>query len=137
MFCRKGILKIFAKFTGKRLCRSLFFNKVAGLSLEHLWATASLTLSGPQTAYSKTWGCNRWSPLPYTYAGAVHRKQRFDRLNINFSKHCRDELVKLKNFPFFFCFCIHESSHVLLKITKKEQFKIIWCLRKYDWKSPI
>ena len=29
---KKGILKNFAKFTGKRLCQSLFLNKVEGLS---------------------------------------------------------------------------------------------------------
>ena len=29
----KGVLKNFAKFTQKHLCRSLFFNKVAGLAL--------------------------------------------------------------------------------------------------------
>ena len=28
---RKGVLKNFAKFSGKHLCQSLFFNKVAGL----------------------------------------------------------------------------------------------------------
>ena len=32
VFCKKGALKNFAKFTGKRLCWSLFFNNVAGLS---------------------------------------------------------------------------------------------------------
>ena len=31
MFCRKGVLRNFAKFTEKHLCQSLFFNKVAGL----------------------------------------------------------------------------------------------------------
>ena len=43
-----GVLGNFAKFTGKHLCQSLFFNKVAGLSLfsstffpEHLRPTAS------------------------------------------------------------------------------------------------
>ena len=30
---RKGVLRNFAKFTGKHQCQSLFFNKVAGLSL--------------------------------------------------------------------------------------------------------
>ena len=30
----KGALRNFAKFTGKYLCQSLFFNKVAGLSLQ-------------------------------------------------------------------------------------------------------
>ena len=28
---KKGVLKNFAKFTGKHLCESLFFNKAAGL----------------------------------------------------------------------------------------------------------
>ena len=51
-FCKKGVLRNFAKFIGKHLCQSLFFNKVAGLrrtpvnfakflripfSTEHLW----------------------------------------------------------------------------------------------------
>ena len=30
VFCKKGVLKNFAKFTGKHLCQSLFFNKVVG-----------------------------------------------------------------------------------------------------------
>ena len=68
---RKNVLQNFAKFTGKYLCQSLFFNKVVGLSLqlywkrdsgtdvfcefceiarnifftEHLWATASVRCS--------------------------------------------------------------------------------------------
>ena len=32
MFCKIGFLRNFAKFTGKHLCQSLFFNKVAGLT---------------------------------------------------------------------------------------------------------
>ena len=31
VFCKKGLLKNFAKFTGKHLCQNLFFNKVADL----------------------------------------------------------------------------------------------------------
>ena len=31
VFCKKGILRNFAKLSGKRLCQSLYFNKVAGL----------------------------------------------------------------------------------------------------------
>ena len=30
VFCQKGVLKNLEKFTGKHLCWSLFFNKVAG-----------------------------------------------------------------------------------------------------------
>ena len=32
VFCKKDVLKKFAKFTGKHMCQSLFLNKVAGLS---------------------------------------------------------------------------------------------------------
>ena len=32
VFCKKAVLKNFAKFTRKHLCQSLLFNKVAGLS---------------------------------------------------------------------------------------------------------
>ena len=37
VFCKKGVLKNFAKFAGKHLCQSLFFNEVAGLRpfIEH------------------------------------------------------------------------------------------------------
>ena len=31
VFCKKGVLSSFAKFTGKQLWQSLFFNKVVGL----------------------------------------------------------------------------------------------------------
>ena len=31
VFCKKGVLGNFAKFTGKHLCQSPFFNKLAGL----------------------------------------------------------------------------------------------------------
>ena len=34
VFSEKGVLRNFAKFTGKHLCQCLFFNKVAGLSLQ-------------------------------------------------------------------------------------------------------
>ena len=33
MFYRKGVFRNFAKFSGKHLCKNLFINKVAGLSL--------------------------------------------------------------------------------------------------------
>ena len=36
MFCKKDILRNFIKFTGKHLCQSLFFNRVAGLRLATL-----------------------------------------------------------------------------------------------------
>ena len=36
LFCKKGILKNFSKFTGKYLCQRLFFNKISGLRPEIL-----------------------------------------------------------------------------------------------------
>ena len=56
MFCKKVILRNFAKLTGKHLCQRLFFNKVAGTGFpvnfceifkntfftEHLPTTASV-----------------------------------------------------------------------------------------------
>ena len=49
VFCKKGVFRNFAKFTGKHLCQGLFFDKVASLAkflrtpflTEHLRATAS------------------------------------------------------------------------------------------------
>ena len=35
VFYKKGVLRNFSKFTGKLLCQSLFFNKVAGLRHTH------------------------------------------------------------------------------------------------------
>ena len=34
VFCKKGFLRNFAKFTGKQLCQRPFFNKVAGLFIK-------------------------------------------------------------------------------------------------------
>ena len=44
VFCKKGVLRNFAKFTGQHLCQSLYFNKVAGLRAatllkQRLWHT--------------------------------------------------------------------------------------------------
>ena len=36
VFCKKGILKNFVKFTRKHLCRSLIFIKVAGLTRDFI-----------------------------------------------------------------------------------------------------
>ena len=35
VFCKKGVLRNFAKFIGKHLCQGLFLNKVVGLTLQH------------------------------------------------------------------------------------------------------
>ena len=40
MFCKKGVLRIFTKFTGKHLCQRLFSNKIAGLRAATLLKTS-------------------------------------------------------------------------------------------------
>ena len=68
MFCKKGVLRNFTKLTGKHLCQSFFFDKVAGLRratwvllnfqehffTEHVRTTASETYQKLQKIYSKT-----------------------------------------------------------------------------------
>ena len=61
VFCKKDVLRNFAKVTGKQLCQSLFFNKVAGL-----WPATLLTRS--------TRLCIRLSP-PSTPATLFKKKK--------------------------------------------------------------
>ena len=42
---KKGVLRNFAKFTGKHLCQSLFFNTLAGQGRIYLNKPAALTCS--------------------------------------------------------------------------------------------
>ena len=47
-YVKKGVLRHFAKFRGKHLSQSVFFNKVTALNIfltEYLWATASVEKS--------------------------------------------------------------------------------------------
>ena len=37
VFCKKDVFRNFTKFTGKHLCQSHFFNKVAGILKKRLW----------------------------------------------------------------------------------------------------
>ena len=52
VFCKKGVLRNFTKFTGKHLCQSLFFNKVSGLFTgKHLCQSLSFNeVAGPRPA---------------------------------------------------------------------------------------
>ena len=43
VFCKKGVLRNFSKFTGKRLCQTLIFNKVAGQRLPTFVKREALT----------------------------------------------------------------------------------------------
>ena len=51
VLCKKGLLKHFAKFTGKHLCQGLIFNKVAGpISSECL-----MIYRGAKIGWQKKW----------------------------------------------------------------------------------
>ena len=39
LFCKKGVLRNFAKFTGKHRCQSLFFDKVVGEILAQVFSS--------------------------------------------------------------------------------------------------
>ena len=47
VFCKKGVLRNFTKFTGKHQCKSLIFNKVTGLRPATLLKTRLLHRCSP------------------------------------------------------------------------------------------
>ena len=69
MFYKKGVLANFAKFTGKYLCQSLFFNKTdAQHSHSYLRRTLSKTITNE---YFTDW--------IFSYLSEVERKSKFRR----------------------------------------------------------
>ena len=73
VFCKKGILKNFAKILGKHLCQSLFFNRVAG-------GAGNIILKEPP---AQVFSCEFSENFKNTYfvehlrtAAPVHRSQR-------------------------------------------------------------
>ena len=62
VFCKKGVLRNFTKFTGKHLCQSLFFNSVAGL--RHYSALYCLH---PSCAIKICWKRNRVFTISNSY----------------------------------------------------------------------
>ena len=98
VFCKKGVVENFAKFTGKHLRQSLFFNKVAGLSpttlLEkRLWhsyfpVNFAKLLRKPLVATF----CDQWNfqPLLFVFLACF-----------GFSFSCTDFDLKQKRLGFF------------------------------------
>ena len=42
VFCKKGVIRYFVKFTRKQLCQSLYFNTIAGFRLWHRYFPVNL-----------------------------------------------------------------------------------------------
>ena len=77
VFCKNGVVGNFAKFTGKHLCQSLLFNKVAGKHLR--WLLLYLvdvhnTFTGPPGSYLNNLGTyirlifTKWLPHSLLYS---------------------------------------------------------------------
>ena len=73
VFCRKGVLRNFAKFTGKHLCQSFFFNKVSGLRPATLLKKENLAqvFSCEFCKISKNTYFNRTSPVSASKMGWI------------------------------------------------------------------
>ena len=54
-FARKGVLRNFKKFTGKHLCQSLFFNKVAGPRPFHRTLIGNCFIAGTAKIFYFVW----------------------------------------------------------------------------------
>ena len=70
VFCRKGVLRNFAKFTAKHLCQSLFLNKVAGLRLLRTPFLQN-TSGGCFCTYCFFWACNPYIFLQKFFFGPI------------------------------------------------------------------
>ena len=105
MFFKKGVLKNFAKFTGKHLCQSLFFDKVAGLR-------------------------HRCFPLNFAKflrTSFIIEHLRYLLLIISFREACRDKLPTNENIIFFqFMGIWHLYSNKTIISLWSYSLKLVW-----------
>ena len=96
-FYKKDILKNFAKFTGKHLCLSLFFRKVAGLRLWHRYFPANFSkfLRTPFVTEHL-----RWLLLKTTVNQPIFREKLVD-LQLYYSRTFSQEVFKHMCFKHF------------------------------------
>ena len=88
VFFKKGVLRNFAKFTRKRLCQSLLFNKVA----EHLSYGTPLDdcfslYCGASQAHELRWSCRGKNQMGKLITAKTHLKMfECGNKNVKFSK---------------------------------------------------
>ena len=76
VFCKKGVLRHFAKFTGKQLCQSLFFNKAADQACNFIKKeTLAQVFSSQFCKISKSTFSYRSLPLTASEFRNVHIKK--------------------------------------------------------------
>ena len=97
VFCKKGVLRNFTKFTGKHLCQSLFFKKVAGLRpatllkkrLWHSWFPVNFVKRPAALLKKRLW--HRCFPVNFVKRPATLLKKRLWHrcFPVNFVKFLR------------------------------------------------
>ena len=90
VFCKKGVFRNFTKFTGKHLCQSHFFNKVAGLKKETLAKVFSCEFC-EISKISKFFTKHLWATDSVIWNSRVHLVT-FDRYILNFFNNSRKKL---------------------------------------------
>ena len=105
VFCRKGVLRNFEKFTGKHLCQCLLFNKVAGLRTvtllkQRFWcrcfpANFSKFLKTPSITEQL-----QWLLLKTPVNQLIFREELID-LQLNYSRIFSQEVFKHMCFKHF------------------------------------
>ena len=111
MFYKKGVLRSFTKFTGKHLCQSLFFNKVAGFikkeTLAQVFSCEFYEISKNTFFYrtSPVAAPKQDDPHQILLKGGLHVRSKLIHLYLNDG----DKVCKCKScFKFMKCKPIHD-----------------------------
>ena len=132
VFCKKGVLKNFAKFTGKHLCQNLFSNKFTGLKACNFIKKETLAQVFPCEfceIYKNTCVTEH---LRWRIFCRIFREECFWLLRKNFiyKKLLPYRFLKVELSPSKSCFiCFNESS---LKTVKNILFHLKGSCRKDD-----
>ena len=99
LFCKKGVLRSFAKFTEKRLCQSLFFNKVVGprpvtLLKKRLWHRCFLVNFAKFLRTSFLTEHLQWLLLHFKYLKIFKQKLKKKLIKIFLSNYYRSQSAK-------------------------------------------
>ena len=111
VFCKKGVLINFIKFTGKHLCQSLIFNKVAGLRFatllkKILWhrcfpvnfvkflATPFLLSTSGRLLLKKF-----WQAVKALFSDEINHKETVNLIDNGVTLFHEREIAEIFNFP--------------------------------------
>ena len=106
VFCKKGVLINFIKFTGKHLCQSLFLNKVSGLSKN------TFSYRTPPAAASESFK-DKMNQLSFM-------KFKFKKQLLEFELSSNFGFVFLWNNLYIFVLYFLSANHLFSQITEGE-----------------